>query len=179
MSKKKKKQLLVPMTRSEKIKAWLRRIDWSFLLLELVIIAAAVISSGEPYELNKADSTGFLVWFLLFIGYLPLELFGIFACCFGVDPETVAGMLHGREILALGFCDAGVIAVVWAVMKFWMRPKFGQEYFRNTMIFLRILLFWGLFQFFCYGAVRIWEAGRLNPLHQHLHSHSPGKTAGK
>ena len=112
------------------------------------------------YDLSREAVHGFALWFLLLPAYLPLWIAGAFAWCAGVRLSFA-----GHEALALGAFDAAQALIVWAGVTFYtfrLRRPSIPHHARN---FVRIVIFWGLFQLLCGAALGLWEHGGLAALH--------------
>ena len=168
MAKKKKKTSPFAPVSVPFLSPKLRRFDWSVLMVAAVIIFAAALAMGHPYKLDSADPYGFLIWFLLLLGHIPMEIIEFTFRLAGVDGQTIESFIRNREALLLGTCDLLVLGATWAVMRFYILKRFGPEPLRITMIFLRLIFFWGLFQLMCFIAVKNWSDGKVNPLHRDL-----------
>ena len=173
MAKKKKKELLF----TSRLPFRIRPFDWSVLLVALVILLTTALAAGHPYKLNGADAYGFLVWFLLLLGHIPMEIIEFIARLFGVEGETIECFTRNREALLLGICNLCVLTAFWGVMRFYILKRFGTSPLRTAMIFLRLIFFWGLFQLLCFIAVKNWSDGKVNPLHRDLKKVQTGKTS--
>ena len=133
MAKKQKKQRSSAM--SSKQKALCRKLDWAVLLLGGAIFIAAVGTVGADYDLSKGNPQGFAMWFLLIMGWIPLEIVGVARWLFGIHQEiSPAG-----EGPTLGICALSALAVVWAVFRFHIartcRPEVLRAAFHITLIF--------------------------------------------
>ncbi|MBE6385743.1 MAG: hypothetical protein E7048_08770 [Lentisphaerae bacterium] len=168
MAKKKKKTSPFAPVSMPFLSPKFRRFDLSVLMVAGVIIFAAALAMGHPYKLDSADPYGFLVWFLLLLGHIPMELIEFTIRLAGVDGQTIENFTRNREALLLGMCDLLVLGISWAVMRFYIFKRFGSEPLRITMLFLRLIFFWGLFQLMCFIAVKNWSDGKVNPLHRDL-----------
>lgn len=168
MAKKKKKTPLVSNSATPVFFMRFRRFDWAVLLLAAVIILIASLAAGKPYKLDSADPYGFLIWFLLLLGHIPMEIIEFCARLAGIDSKTIANFLEHREAVLLGICNLTMLSVFWAVMRFHILKRYGSEPLRIAAIFLRLIFLWGLFQLFCFIAVKNWSDGKVNPLHREL-----------
>lgn len=173
MAKKKKKAVSPFASFSEKQRFYIRRFDLATVLLVALIVLSAAVTWGCKYELGKPDPAGFIIWFLLFLAYLPLEIFGFVSWMTGFSQAGVDAFLSGNEALVLGACDLVVAIAFWAVVRFGLLRRYGLGALRICTIFVLIVAFWGVFQLGCSGAVIIWNRGGLAPLHQHLHRSIP------
>lgn len=175
MAKKKKKELLLPTGLPFRI----RPFDWSVLLVAFVILLTVILVAGHPYKLNGADPYGFLVWYLLLLGHIPMEVIEFIFRLAGVEGETISSFTRNREALLLGSCNLLVLTAFWGVMRFYVLKRFGTSPLRTAMIFLRLIFFWGLFQLLCFIAVKNWSDGKVNPLHRDLKKVQTGKTSAE
>jgi hypothetical protein len=164
MAKKKKKELML----SPGVPFRIRPFDWAVILVALVIFLTALLAAGHPYKLNGADPYGFLIWFLLLLGHIPMEITEFIFRLAGVDGETISHFTRNREALLLGSCNLLVLGIFWGVMRFYILKRYGTQPLRTAMIFLRLIFFWGLFQLLCFIAVKNWSDGKVNPLHRDL-----------
>ena len=168
MAKKKKKNEIVISSSVPSFLVRFRRFDWSVLTLGVVILIVSLLAAGHPYKLDSADPYGFLIWFLLLLGHFPMEIIEFIARFAGVEGSAIENFTRNREALLLGACNLCVLTTLWAVMKFYILKRYGTEPLRIAVIFLRLLFFWGLFQLFCFIAVKNWSDGKINPLHREL-----------
>ena len=58
----------------ERLRKANRRFDLCAAALALLILIAMAICFRQEYELGSNQPSGFAMWFLLFLAYLPLEL---------------------------------------------------------------------------------------------------------
>lgn len=77
-------------------------------------------------------------------------------------------LVYHNPPLGLGIFDLGLLAVVWAVIRFYCSRRYGANWMRTAATFLTILVVWGAFQLGCVAAVLIWRGGGFSPLHRHL-----------
>ena len=168
MAKKKKKNELANKAQVPAFLVRFRRFDWAVLSLGCIILLISLLAAGHPYKLDSADPYGFLIWFLLLLGHIPMEIIEFTARLSGVDGQAIESFTRHREALLLGACDLMVLGITWVVMRFYILKRFGAEPLRITMIFLRLIFFWGLFQLMCFVAVKNWSDGKVNPLHRDL-----------
>ncbi|MBR2372593.1 MAG: hypothetical protein IKA87_00010 [Lentisphaeria bacterium] len=169
MAKKKKKntpEVKVPVFLS--FLTGFRRFDWAALLLAAVIIIISALAAGHTYKLSEADPYGFLIWFLLIVGHIPMEIIEFTAKLTGIDGSTIESFIAHREAILLGACNLVMLAVCWAVLRFHVLKRYGAEPLRIAAIFFRLIFFWGIFQLFCFIAVKNWSDGKINPLHREL-----------
>ncbi len=127
--------------------------------IALVVVSAWIGSIGE-YDLAGDTINGFALWFLLLPAYLPLAVISFFRWCLEINIDY-----SGKEAYLLGICDVALMLVVWtmiSIISFKMRrPSFLQ----TAKHFVRILIFWGVFQLGCCAARGLWENGGFAPLH--------------
>ena len=168
MAKKKKKNEVVNKAQVPAFLVRFRRFDWAVLSLGSIILLSSLLAAGHPYKLDRADPYGFLIWFLLLLGHVPMEIIEFVAKLSGVEGKTIENFIRHREALLLGACNLSVLAVCWGVMRFHILKRYGAEPLRIAVIFLRLLFFWGIFQIFCFIAVKNWSDGKVNPLHRDL-----------
>ena len=154
MAKKKKKINAAVSTPVPFLAVKFRRFDWAVLLTGGIILINAILALGHPYKLDSADPYGFLIWFLLLLGHIPMEIIEFTARLSGVDGQAIESFTQHREALLLGACDLMVLGITWVVMRFYILKRFGAEPLRIAMIFLRLIFFWGLFQLMCFVAVK-------------------------
>lgn len=145
------------------------RFDLLAAALAVVIVVATAICMGEPYELGKPEPHGFALWFLLFLGYLPMELLSLFNWCFGLQETRLMHFLVVEQpAVMLGACNLATLAVLWVVFRFWAARRYGANFLQTTVHFLEILLVWGLFQIGCLVGLEVWDRGGFTPMHRHL-----------
>ena len=145
---------------SEQLRREWRDFSLAVLFYILLVAAALVFGSVGRYDLSREATHGFALWFLLLPAYLPLWIAGAFAWCAGIRLSFA-----GHEALVLGALDAAQAVIVWIGVTFYTfrlrRPSIPQHA-RN---FVRIVIFWGLFQLLCGAALGLWEHGGLAALH--------------
>ena len=168
MAKKKKKAELRLQNSTPAFLLKFRRFDWAVILVAGVILLTSLLAAGHPYKLDSADPYGFLIWFLLLLGHLPMEIIEFCARLSGVEGKTIENFIRNREALLLGSCNLIVLAICWATLKFYILKRYGTEPLRIAVIFLRLIFIWGVFQFLCFVAVKNWSDGKVNPLHRDL-----------
>ena len=168
MAKKKKKEELRLHSSMPAFLLKFRRFDWAVILVAVVILLTSLLAAGHPYKLDSADPYGFLVWFLLLLGHIPMEIIEFTARLVGVQGQTIENFTRNREAILLGGCNLLVLVLFWSTMKFYVLKRYGTEPLRIAAIFLRIIFFWGIFQLFCFAAVKNWSDGKVNPLHRDL-----------
>ena len=114
-----------------------RKLDWACLLLAFTILVSAIGTAGSDYDLSKANPQGFAMWFLLIMGWIPLEILGVIRWLFGIH----------QEISPAG---AGpTLAAVWALFRFHIARTCRPEVLRAAFHFVLIFACWGLFQLLC------------------------------
>lgn len=162
MAGKEKKQR--SMQQRSKQKQLCRKLDWAAGLLALVIILAAVGTINADYDLSKFNPQGFAMWFLLIMGWIPLELVGLCRWLFGLRQElAIAG-----EGPTLGICGLAALAAVWAVLRFYAARFCRPEVLKAAFHFMLIFACWGIFQLFCYYAALGCERSDVSPLDKTL-----------
>ena len=141
-----------------------RKLDWATLLLGVTILVAAVGTVGAEYDLAKANPQGFAMWFLLIMGWIPLEIVGVFRWLFGIHQEiSPAG-----EGPTLGICALSALAVVWAVFRFHIARTCRPEVLRAAFHIILIFACWGIFQMLCCLAALSSERSDIAPLDKTL-----------
>ena len=172
MPKKKKKTAPapVPSTRGPLAPYLMRfsRFDWAALLLAGVIILVSLLAANHPYSLSQCDPYGFLLWFLLVLGHLPMEFAEFAAKLTGADARAIETFMENREALLLGACNLVLLGISWAVLRFWVLKRWGAEPLRIAAMFYHLFFFWGVIQLLCFFAVKNWSDGKVNPLHRNL-----------
>ena len=170
MTKKKKKTLAAPAPRGPLAPYLVKfsRFDRAALLLGAAIIAIALLAANHPYRLSECDPYGFLLWFLLVLGHLPMEFLEFAAKLTGADAHAIESFMENREALLLGACNLLMLGISWVVLRFWVLKRWGAEPLRIATMFYRLLLFWGILQLLCFFAVKNWNDGKVNPLHRTL-----------
>ena len=141
-----------------------RKFDWATLLLGAIIVFTALATVNADYDLSKSNPQGFAMWFLLLMGWIPLEIFGLVRWAFGLHQEfAIAG-----EGPTLGICGLTTLAAVWAVIRFWIAKFCHPETLRIALHFILIFACWGVFQLFCYLVALGWERSDVAPLDKKL-----------
>ncbi|MBR7104626.1 MAG: hypothetical protein IKC65_06765 [Lentisphaeria bacterium] len=162
MAKKQKKQR--SMMQRNKQQQLCRKLDWATSLLAVVIILAAMGTINADYDLSKSNPQGFAMWFLLLMGWIPLELFGLIRLFFGIHQDfALAG-----EGPTLGVCGLAALAAVWAFIRFYLARICRPETLRAAFHFILIFACWGIFQLFCYLAALGCERSDVAPLDKKL-----------
>ena len=162
MAKKQKKQR--SMMQRNKQQQLCRKLDWATSLLAVVIILAAMGTINADYDLSKSNPQGFAMWFLLLMGWIPLELFGLIRWVFGIRQEfAIAG-----EGPTLGICALTLLIVVWAFIRFYVARAFRPEILKAASHLILIFACWGLFQLFCYLVALGCERSDVAPLDKKL-----------
>ena len=105
MAKKQKKQR--SMMQSGKQKQLCRKLDIATFMLGLIILFAAMGTMNAEYDLSRANPHGFAMWFLLLIGWIPLEIIGLFRWIAGIHEEFA----FAGEGPTLGICALTTLAV--------------------------------------------------------------------
>ena len=144
------------------LRSW-KEFSRSILGYILLVAIAAVIGRTGAYDLSRGSVNGFALWFLLLPAYLPLWIAGAFAMTFKFNIDA---WFAGREALLLGGIDAAMAVLVWlaiTVISFRDRRAVIPHTARN---FVRMLIFWGLFQLACGAMLGLWEHGGLAGLHR-------------
>lgn len=163
-----KRQNELTISQKSKRRQLCRKLDWATLLLGAIIIIAALGTVNSDYDLSKSNPQGFAMWFLLITGWIPLELFGFIRWIFGHKEEfAIAG-----EGPTLGICALTSLAVVWAVIRFYMARVCRPEVLRAAFHFILIFACWGIFQLFCYLAALGCERSDVAPLDKNLRRQS-------
>lgn len=126
----------------------------------VVVAAATFIGAAGQYDLAGDSINGFALWFLLLPAYLPLAVISFFRWCFDWNIA-----LAGREAYLLGICNAVQIILVWVVITAVSFKKRRPSVLHTTKHFVRILVFWGIFQLGCCAARGLWENGGFASLH--------------
>ena len=170
MAKKKKKDPAVRTTQLPFTSSLVKfsRFDWAALLLAFVIVVIALLAANQPYKLSECDPYGFLLWFLLVLGHLPMELIEFAAKLTGANAQLIESFIENREAVLLGACNLVILGITWAVLRFWVLKRWGAEPLRIGAIFYRLIFFWGVIQLLCFFAVKNWNDGKVNPLHRDL-----------
>ena len=166
---KRKKELTI--TQKSRQKQLCRRLDWVTLLLGIIIIIAAMGTINVQYDLSKSNPQGFVMWFLLIIGWIPLELFGLIRWLFGFQEEfAVAG-----EGPTLGICALTSLVAAWVVIRFYVARFCRPEVLKIAFHFILIFACWGVFQLFCYLAALGCERSDIGPLNKNLRRQQQNK----
>lgn len=137
--------------------------------LAIVIIIASLMCLNHPYELGKPDPYGFAFWFLLFLGYLPMEIISLVNCCLGwQDTQLMHYLTIEQPAIMLGSCNLATLAIFWAISRFWAARRFGVNFLQTMIHFWEIFLVWGLFQLSCLIGLVIWDNGGFTSMHRHF-----------
>ena len=141
-----------------------RRLDVATLLLGAIIVFTAMATVNADYDLSKSNPQGFVMWFLLLIGWIPLEIFGLIRWGFGIHQEfAIAG-----EGPTLGICALTTLAAVWAILRFYVAKVCRPEVLKMSFHFILIFACWGVFQLFCYLVALGCERSDVAPLDKKL-----------
>lgn len=173
MTKKKRKTEELRRLRIPGAPLRFRRFDLTVLMVGIVILLVSLLAVGHPYKLDRADPYGFLIWFLLLLGHLPMEIIEFCAQLAGVEGKSIDNFTRNREALLLGACNLFVLLTCWITLKFYVLKRYGTAPLRIAVMFLRLIFFWGIFQLFCFAAVKNWSDGKVNPLHRDLKKTQP------
>ena len=144
----------------EKVRREWRDFSLAILFYIVLVIVSAGLGSLGKYDLSKESVHGFVLWFLLLPAYLPLWLAGGVAWCMGTKISFV-----GHEAFMLGIFDIAQALVVWLLVTVFTFKLRRPSIPRNARCFVRIVIFWGLFQLVCCAAFGLWEHGGLAALH--------------
>lgn len=151
-------------SRERKQKQYCRKLDIATLLLGAIIIFTAMATVNADYDLSKANSQGFVMWFLLLMGWIPLEIFGLIRWIFGLHQDfTFAG-----EGPTLAVCALTTLAAAWAIMRFYIARVCRLEVLKVAFHFILIIACWGVFQLFCYLVALGCERSDVAPLDKKL-----------
>ena len=162
MAKKQKKTR--SLAQRNKQRQLCRKLDWATFLLAAMIVFAAMGTVNTDYDLSRSNPQGFAMWFLLLVGWIPLELFGLIRWLFGIRQEfSPVG-----EGPALGICALAALAAVWAVIRFYVAKICRLEVLRTAFHFMLIFAFWGMFQMICYLVALGCERTDIAPLDKKL-----------
>ena len=132
--------------RERRQKQYCRKLDIATLLLGAIIIFTAMATVNADYDLSKANPQGFVMWFLLLMGWIPLEIFGLIRWIFGLHQEFA----FAGEGPTLGICALTTLFAAWAIMRFYIARVCRLEVLKVAFHFILIIACWGVFQLFCY-----------------------------
>ena len=162
MAKKQKKQR--SMVLSGKQRQLCRKLDFATFVLGMIIIFAALGTVNADYDLSHANSHGFAMWFLLLIGWIPLEIIGLFRWVAGIHEEFA----FAGEGPTLGICALTTLAAVWAVIRFYVAKRYRPEVLKTAFHIILIFACWGGFQMLCYLVALGCERSDVAPLDKKL-----------
>ena len=143
-------------------RAW-KEFSWTIVCYIVMVVVVVLFGRIGEYDLSQGSVNGFALWYLLLPAYLPLWIIGIFAWAFHLD---AAAWFTGREAVALGSIDIVMALIIWlsvTIASARTRQSVVPHTARN---FMRILIFWGVFQLACAAMVGLWEYGGLASLHR-------------
>ena len=146
-----------------------QRFDFLNIGLALIIIFSVLLAWGESYDLSQANSSGFVLWFLMFLAYLPLELLCLIDWCTAGDFSWLTDFLFARNpAMGLGIVNLLLLLIFWGGIRVLAARKFGENLLRITGHVVLIFLIWGCFQLGCSLVMRMWEQGGISAYHTHL-----------
>lgn len=128
--------------------------------IALVVIAAFAGSRGNC-DLSGDSVTGFALWFLLLPGYLVVTLLGAVSWCCGIALPWA-----GNEAWLLGICDIVQALLLYTLVSWWAFAKKRVSALEMLRHFMRILVFWGMFQLACCAIRGTWNNGGISGLHR-------------
>ncbi|MBR2345120.1 MAG: hypothetical protein IKA71_04975 [Lentisphaeria bacterium] len=144
----------------EQVRREWKRFSAMLLVYVLLIIAAVIVGARGEYNLHGDSINGFALWFLLLPAYLPLAIVSTFTWYFGYNIP-----LAGNEAYWLGACNLIQVFLVWAILSLIAFKSKRPMLLRNAVYFIRILVFWGVFQLVCCAGRGLWENGGFMSLH--------------
>lgn len=150
--------------RERRQKQYCRKLDIATLLLGAIIIFTAMATVNADYDLSKANPQGFVMWFLLLMGWIPLEIFGLIRWIFGLHQEFA----FAGEGPTLGICALTTLIAAWAIMRFYIARVCRLEVLKVAFHFILIIACWGVFQLFCYLVALGCERSDVAPLDKKL-----------
>lgn len=145
----------------EKLRREWKRLTLTVVVYIVLVVVSAWIGSRGEYNLAGDSINGFALWFLLLPGYLAVGALGAICWCFGIVLPWC-----GNEAWLLGICDIVQILLIYvlvSLLAFARKKVSSLEMFRH---FIRILVFWGLFQLACCAVRGVWSYGGISGLHR-------------
>ena len=165
-----KNNFFPPASRSRQdeklLRAW-KEFSRAILGYAILVVIAVCIGRMGAYDLSRGSANGFALWFLLFPAYLPLWGAGVCAMAFNFDLNA---WFAGREAIILGGIDAAMAVVIWLVITMISFRKRRAVIPHTARNFVRMLIFWGLFQLICGAMLGLWEHCGLSGLHRETQS---------
>ena len=137
--------------------------SWAILGYILLVIVVVLVGRVGGYDLSRESANGFALWYLLLPAYLPLWIIGLFAWIFHLD---VTAWFAGREAVMLGGIDIVMALIIWLSITIAAARTRRSVIPHTARNFMRILIFWGLFQLACGAMFGLWEHGGLAFLHR-------------
>ena len=153
MGKKNKKNRQESRRRySEKKRRYCRLFDLTSVGVALLIIISAVISGSGNASLSEFSGAGFVKWFLVVVGYLPIAIYRVGCYICGV---AVNGAIW-ENVRILGMVDIAFLLAVWAAVRLIGRSH-TPDFTRRAWHLLLIVFYWGIFQLFCFATALLWS----------------------
>ena len=152
MGKKNKKNRQESRRRySEKKHRYCRLFDLTSVGIALLIIISMVISECGQSSLSEDSCAGFVKWFLVVVGYLPIAVYSVGCYLCGV----AANGAIWENARILGALDIAFL-VVWGSVRFIGR-NYSPDFTRRAWHLLLIVFYWGIFQLFCFATALLWS----------------------
>ena len=134
--------------------------------LAVIIALCALAAWGRPHEIAQADATGFVLWFLMFLAYLPLELLHLLDWCTGGALDGVLNFLFAEDkAWGLGIFNLIILFILWGFVRVLTFRKYDERLLRICGHLILIFFVWGCFQFGCMLAMKMWEQDRISACH--------------
>lgn len=143
-------------------RSW-KEFSWSVIRYILLVIVVVLVGRIGEYDLSRESANGFALWYLLLPAYLPLWIIGFFAWIFHLN---AAAWFEGREAFMLGGIDIVMAMIVWLSITVAAARTRRSVVPHTACNFMRILIYWGVFQLACGAIVGLWAHGGLEFLHR-------------
>lgn len=151
------------------------RFDKECLALALTAMIAAALVWNRSYDLSTTGADGIPALFLLVLAFVPIEIFEA-VCRFLELPEVAAGC---RQPWVPGFAALFTVTTVWTTTRFILLKRRGINAVKIATMLVKIFLFWGVFQLFCFFAVSAFDDKEEDSVRVLLKQEGSGATSGK
>ena len=128
----------------------------TFIVLMLMVVAAAIIGSVESYNLATASGTGFAVWFLRLLSYPGILLLKVWLWI--GDTDIALPEMHPAMRLAV--YDISSLMIIWLMIKLYNIRKKSTEIYKITTNILKMVIYWGAFQIACSCLYIAWHCNK-------------------
>ena len=145
----------------DKLRREWKRLSLTVVIYIILVVVSAYIGSRGEYDLAGDSITGFALWFLLLSGYVAVSLLGALCWCFGITLPWC-----GNEAWLLGMCNIAQVLLFYTVVSCWAFARKKVPALEICRHFIRILIFWGLFQLACCAVRGVWCYGGISGLHR-------------